>query len=119
MTLWLLTYTYAVAKVKSMEHLESWLRAERGRQVALAVALRIRPPVVAAWLSGRRPIPIGHMAAIERFTDGAVTRRDLRPDDAHLIWPELADSEQKTTPVGASSALVAMNSVVEGEGVNA
>lgn len=28
--------------------------------------------------------------AIERATSGAVTRRDLRPDDWHLIWPELA-----------------------------
>lgn len=29
-------------------------------------------------------------AAIERAAKGAVTRRDLRPDDWHLIWPELA-----------------------------
>lgn len=28
-------------------------------------------------------------SAIERATDGAVTRRDLRPADWHLIWPEL------------------------------
>ena len=28
---------------------------------------------------------------IERATDGAVTRRDLRPDDWERIWPELAD----------------------------
>lgn len=26
---------------------------------------------------------------VERATDGQVTRRDLRPDDWHLIWPEL------------------------------
>lgn len=31
-------------------------------------------------------------AAIERETNGAVTRRDLRPDDWHLIWPELAQA---------------------------
>lgn len=29
--------------------------------------------------------------AIERATAGTVTRRDLRPHDWHLIWPELAD----------------------------
>lgn len=27
---------------------------------------------------------------IERATEGAVTRRDLRPDDYHIHWPELA-----------------------------
>ncbi len=26
---------------------------------------------------------------IERATNGQVTRKDLRPDDWHLIWPEL------------------------------
>lgn len=29
--------------------------------------------------------------AIEVVTSGAVTRRDLRPDDWARIWPELAD----------------------------
>lgn len=29
--------------------------------------------------------------AIERESGGVVTRRDLRPDDWHLIWPELAE----------------------------
>ncbi len=35
-------------------------------------------------------------SAIERATAGAVTRRDLRPDDWHLIWPELAKPARKT-----------------------
>ena len=29
-------------------------------------------------------------ADIERITAGAVTRRDLRPDDWQRVWPELA-----------------------------
>lgn len=29
-------------------------------------------------------------ADIERITEGAVTRRHLRPDDCERIWPELA-----------------------------
>lgn len=37
-------------------------------------------------------------SAIERATDGAVTRRDLRPDDWHLIWPELAKPARKAKP---------------------
>jgi DNA-binding transcriptional regulator YdaS (Cro superfamily) len=32
------------------------------------------------------------MAAIESFTGGSVTRRDMRPDDFSRIWPELADT---------------------------
>lgn len=45
------------------------------------------------WQHGyanRRPGP-AHCVAIERATNGAVTRRDLRPTDWHLIWPELAE----------------------------
>jgi DNA-binding transcriptional regulator YdaS (Cro superfamily) len=36
--------------------------------------------------------PCGPLLAvlIETHTDGAVTRRDLRPDDWQAIWPELA-----------------------------
>jgi DNA-binding transcriptional regulator YdaS (Cro superfamily) len=30
--------------------------------------------------------------AIERTTNGAVTRRDLRPDDCASIWPDLAET---------------------------
>lgn len=32
-----------------------------------------------------------YCVAIERATGGAVTRRDLRPDDWQDIWPELAE----------------------------
>jgi len=33
--------------------------------------------------------------AIERATNGAVRRQDLRPDDWHLIWPELAERTEQ------------------------
>jgi len=29
---------------------------------------------------------------IQAATNGVVSRRDLRPDDWHLIWPELAET---------------------------
>lgn len=32
--------------------------------------------------------------AIERESRGAVTRKDLRPDDWHEIWPELAERQE-------------------------
>jgi len=40
---------------------------------------------------GRMPSPI-YAAAIERATNGQVTRRDLRPHDWMQIWPELAET---------------------------
>ena len=47
------------------------------------------------WQHGyadRIPSP-ENCVAIERATSGAVTRRDLRPDDWHRIWPELVTAE--------------------------
>ncbi|MEX3614344.1 MAG: YdaS family helix-turn-helix protein [Burkholderia gladioli] len=43
--------------------------------------------------AGRIPGP-ENCTGLERATDGAVTRRDLRPDDWHLIWPELAQQQE-------------------------
>ena len=60
----------------------------------MAAVLGISGPTVSQWCTGIRPVPIERCVAIERATDGAVTRRDLRPDDWHEIWPELADSVQ-------------------------
>lgn len=75
--------------MRAME-LSAWLELERGRQSRLAKHLNVKPPVVAAWLSKRRPIPFEHGAAIDAFTGGAVSRRDMFPNDWQRIWPELA-----------------------------
>jgi DNA-binding transcriptional regulator YdaS (Cro superfamily) len=37
-----------------------------------------------------RGVPVEHCLAVEKATDGQVTRKDLRPDDWQNIWPELA-----------------------------
>ena len=37
--------------------------------------------------------------ALERESAGAITRRDLRPDDWREIWPELEEVEQLRTQV--------------------
>lgn len=45
------------------------------------------------WQHGygdRKPSP-ANCVAIERATEGVVTRQDLRPDDWRDIWPELAN----------------------------
>lgn len=59
---------------------------------------------VRQWQHGyanRKPGP-AYCRAIETATQGAVTRRDLRPDDWHRIWPELAiDANAEQEPVSA------------------
>ena len=71
--------------------LSQWTGGKRGRQVELARFLRVAPPVVADWVSGKKPIPIKRATAIEAFTEGAVARRDMFPDAWRAIWPELAE----------------------------
>mgnify|MGYP000945777653 CR=1 FL=1 len=62
-----------------------------GSQANLANHIGVSPAAVNQWVSGHRPVPMLRCIDIERATGGAVTRRDLRPDDWHRIWPELAD----------------------------
>ena len=76
----------------------------------LAAAIGVGQSAISNWRArGTTPDAL-HCAAIERATAGAVTRRDLRPDDWHLIWPELTDSEPKPAPVGVNQAPVAIDS---------
>lgn len=57
---------------------------------ATARAIGVSAQAVSQWADGGRPVPIERCVEIERLTSGAVTRKDLRPDDWHRIWPELA-----------------------------
>lgn len=66
-----------------------------GGTIAAASKLGVKPPAVSDWLAKKRPIPIKRCVQIEELTQGAVTRRDLRPDDWAEIWPELAQPESK------------------------
>lgn len=78
--------------MQHMKKLKDWLDKKNGRRIELARALNVPQSFVTKLASGERPIPINHMAAIEVFTEGEVTRRDMRPDDFARIWPELADT---------------------------
>lgn len=73
--------------------LSEWAGAMRGRQVALARHLHVKPPVVADWVSGKKPIPVKRAPAIEAFTGGAVGRQDMFPATWAVIWPELVEQE--------------------------
>jgi DNA-binding transcriptional regulator YdaS (Cro superfamily) len=63
-----------------------------GSQSALARVADVPPAFVHQWLTGKRPVPANRCVSIEQATHGAVTRKDLRPNDWHLIWPELTNN---------------------------
>lgn len=65
----------------------------------LARLLSVADATVTQWRNGQRPIPLERCIAIERATAGAVTRKDLRPDDWSEIWPEADRPDWR--PVGA------------------
>ncbi len=77
--------------------LNDYLKSDGALSVA---ALRLATGVksdaqIRQWQHGyhdRIPSP-ENCVAIEQATDAAVTRRDLRPDDWHRIWPELVTPE--------------------------
>lgn len=68
------------------------------RQLAEAVGVK-SDMQVRQWQHGysnRRPGPI-YCQAIERATNGLVTRKELRPNDWQKIWPELAEVNVSAT----------------------
>ena len=70
------------------KHLDS---SPRGTPAELAATLGISIVYLhqlAARQDGRVPSP-ALCLAIERATNGVVTRHELRPDDYWLIWPDL------------------------------
>lgn len=72
-----------------------------GGQAVLARAIGVAPSFINQMVHGSRGVGYINAVAIERATEGAVTRRDLRPDDWHLIWPELsAPAESKEAAHG-------------------
>jgi DNA-binding transcriptional regulator YdaS (Cro superfamily) len=58
-------------------------------QIALAKAIKAAPSFVNQWVNESRPVPATYCVAIERATQGIVTRQTLRPKDWQDIWPEL------------------------------
>ncbi|MBN3848172.1 helix-turn-helix domain-containing protein [Paraburkholderia sp. Ac-20342] len=69
------------------EHIEKAILIA-GSQASLAKAIGVTQQTISNWKEGGAIRP-EYCSRIERFTDGAVTRQDLRPDDWREIWPEL------------------------------
>ena len=74
-------------------NLNIWANQERGRGLLLAKAIAVKPPTVSDWITGKKAVPLERCMPIERATGGQVTRRDLRPDDYLIHWPELAQED--------------------------
>ena len=72
--------------------LRTYVSQQRGRAAWLARAIGVRPVMISQWMSGKS-VSVTSALAIEPATGGSVTRWDLRPDDWHLIWPELVGTE--------------------------
>jgi DNA-binding transcriptional regulator YdaS (Cro superfamily) len=66
--------------------------SERGTATKLAAALGVSTSYLSQMVSGTSPISIPRCVEIENATCKQVTRKDLRPDDWPLIWPELVES---------------------------
>ena len=68
----------------------------------MARALKVTPPTLTQWRGGARPIPLDRAMQIERLTNGAVTREELRPD---VDWRTHADVASDTDPNEAAEPL--------------
>lgn len=99
--------------------LKTWLKSEVGRSVALAKAIGVPASFVSKMASGEKPIPLAHMAEIERFTAGEVTRIEMHGPGWQKIWPELADLEPNTPHPSATRPPAATESVAFQGGGNA
>jgi DNA-binding transcriptional regulator YdaS (Cro superfamily) len=64
-----------------------------GGPAKVAAALGVSTQAVCFWRDGARSFPAQHCAPLESASGQAVRRWDLRPNDWHLIWPELVGAE--------------------------
>jgi len=65
-----------------------------GGALKLSRALGVSVNTISEWATFKRPVPIIRCVQIEELTGGAVTRKQLRPDDWYKIWPEIRSPEQ-------------------------
>lgn len=80
--------------VEDVHPLDLAVKIAGGRGL-MAYELGVTVAAVGNWKL--RGVPIEKCVAIERMTRGAVTRRDLRPQDWQNIWPELAPAHATPT----------------------
>jgi len=67
-----------------------------GGTTAVAAISGVKPPSVSGWKESNR-IPGDKLIRLAPIAEarGIASRKELFPDDWHLIWPELATTEMK------------------------
>lgn len=76
-------------------NISDYLKAQEITQTKFADDVGVSVSMVGQWISNHRPVTPEKCVVIEKLTKGQVTRKDLRPSDWKLIWPELATSNKK------------------------
>lgn len=74
--------------------LSEFIKQERGNGKLLAEKLGISQSVLSQIAADSSSTSPARCVLIEQFTNGAVTRRELRPKDWLQIWPELTPSHR-------------------------
>lgn len=92
--------TINIVRIEGEHALDMASRLVGGR-INLAQKLDVTVGAIGNWKV--RGVPIEQCMPIERATYGAVTRRDLRPDDWQSIWPELAQAPADTAQAATES----------------
>lgn len=75
-------------------HLNKFLSKKNMTASQLAREIGCSSTDISNWKAGNRQIPILSAVAIEKATNGEVSRKDCRPDDWHMIWPELIQESE-------------------------
>ena len=78
--------------------LSTYLSREKGRAARLAKRIAKPPAYLSQIASRKRPAPPALVPALEALCGHEVRRWDLRPDDWHLIWPELVGTQGAPVP---------------------
>lgn len=75
---------------------KTYIQENPGAATKLAAELGIPIAYMSQMASGGRSVSPARAVAIEKATNGAVTRQELRPTDWAAIWPELAINVRRT-----------------------
>lgn len=94
--------------------LSEWLKERSGRGRALALGIGVPQSFVSKMVSGEKQVPVEQCVPIERFTLGAVTCEELRPDKAaDFAYLREGATPQPTTGPAAGAMVPLLQSGLE------
>jgi DNA-binding transcriptional regulator YdaS (Cro superfamily) len=84
-------------------------------QKAVADALGVSFSTPGMWLNRKSLVPAEYCARVEQLIGAKVRRQHLRPNDWHLIWPELNDPATPPIPDISADAPAALGQIPQKE----